>query len=63
LEPSRAGHEILVQLFGMNGEIIASATFKDKQIHDFTLAGKPAGIYLIRVIDGKQTGAVRIVKQ
>ncbi|MCX6303629.1 MAG: PKD domain-containing protein [Bacteroidetes bacterium] len=44
------------------GETIISTGFTDEMKHDFSLEGKPSGLYLIRVVSGSRHGSSRIVK-
>jgi PKD repeat protein len=52
-----------VEIFNMNGEKIWSDGLVCKPGCQFSLKGKPSGIYLIRVIGANHSGAMRIVKQ
>ncbi len=54
--------KINVEVFNMKGEVISSTEMVDEFKHEFSLAGKPAGLYLVKVISGGQTGSSRIVK-
>ena len=53
----------LVEIFNMNGEKIWTEALAGFQKHDFSLKNKPAGIYLIRIINENYSGTMRIVKQ
>ncbi len=52
-----------VSIYNMNGEKIVSLTLTDEMKHEFSLSGRPAGIYLIRVNSEKFSGTARIIKQ
>ncbi|MCX6303627.1 MAG: M14 family zinc carboxypeptidase [Bacteroidetes bacterium] len=55
--------EIGVEIYGMRGEKVLSASLTGEQKHRFSLAGKAEGIYLVRVISAKGSAATRIIKQ
>ena len=52
-----------VSIYNMNGEKIVSLTLTDEMKHEFSLSGRPAGIYLISVNGVKYSGTTRIIKQ
>ncbi|MCX6305170.1 MAG: Ig-like domain-containing protein [Bacteroidetes bacterium] len=52
-----------IEIFGMQGEKIISATLKDEMKHVFSLSAKPAGIYFIRVISGNMAETRKIIRQ
>jgi hypothetical protein len=54
--------DIRVQIFGSRGEIILARSLTGSRKYDFSLAGKPAGIYFIRVTSGNSTEMVKVVK-
>ncbi|MDP1622684.1 MAG: PKD domain-containing protein [Bacteroidales bacterium] len=54
--------KISVAVYDMNGGIVLSGEITDEMKHVFSLSGKPAGLYLIRVISGNQHGSSRIIK-
>jgi hypothetical protein len=53
----------VVEIYDMKGEKLSSSQLSGEQKHEFSLSGKPNGIYMIRVIGGKTSGSTRIVKQ
>jgi hypothetical protein len=53
----------LVEIFDMKGQRIFSNGLDGENKHEFSLSGKPAGIYLIRVISEMNSGTTRIIKQ
>ncbi len=55
--------ELRVELYGLYGERLMTATGSGERKYDFTLEGKPCGVYFIRVITGKHTGTGKIIKQ
>jgi PKD repeat protein len=54
--------KISVEIFNTKGEKIFSAEMADEMKHEFSLSGKPAGLYLVKVNSGSQSGSSRIVK-
>ena len=52
-----------VVIYNMNGEKILSSEITDNMHHEFSLSGRPSGLYLIRVDSGRRSGSLRIVKQ
>ncbi|MDP1622683.1 MAG: PKD domain-containing protein [Bacteroidales bacterium] len=52
-----------VEIYDMNGQRIISSAFSTERKHEFSLSGKPAGIYLLRVISDRRSGTTRIIKQ
>jgi hypothetical protein len=54
---------IQVEIYDMQGERIHWEQFSGAYRHDFNLCGRTAGIYLVRVIAGNESGAARIIKQ
>ena len=55
--------KISVSLYSMKGEKMISAVISDERKHEFSLSGKPSGLYLIRVVAGVNSSSLRIVKQ
>ncbi len=54
--------EVVIEIYGMFGERILRQKLYGERYHQFSLTGKPSGIYLIRVITGEKTETVKIVK-
>jgi len=52
----------VVEIYGMQGEKLLDEHLPDAGKHEFSLQGKPAGIYIIRVISEGVSGTARIVK-
>ena len=52
-----------VEIYDMNGLRMLTAEISGERKHEFSLSDKPAGIYLIRVITGQNSGTTRILKQ
>jgi hypothetical protein len=55
--------ELKVEMYGMHSEHLFSADVKGQRKYDFSLTGKPVGVYFIRVITGKYAGTVKIIKE
>ena len=53
----------LVEIYGMRGDKVFSTEITGAGKHELTLAGKPTGVYMIRVISGNNTETARIIKQ
>jgi hypothetical protein len=51
------------EIYGMHGEHLFSALLKDQGRYELSLAGKPSGVYFLRVITGKHAGISKIIKQ
>ncbi len=52
-----------VEIFGMHGDKILSTEISGNGKHELSLAGKPVGMYFIRMISGSKTETSRILKQ
>jgi hypothetical protein len=59
--PEAAGN-CLVEIYDMKGEKLLSKELSGKQKDELSLSGHPAGIYLVRVISGHNSGTTRIIK-
>lgn len=53
---------VVVNIYGMCGEKILSETTTGAQKHEFSLANRPPGIYLIHVISGNKSETGKIIK-
>jgi hypothetical protein len=51
-----------IEIFGMHGEKLIREQLPDRKKHQFSLSGKPDGIYFIRIMSVSFTGITRIVK-
>ncbi len=51
-----------VEIYGIRGEKLSAVELSGKRIFEFTLAGRPAGIYLVHILSGKNSAMARIVK-
>lgn len=54
--------KITVAIYNTKGDKIISDEIYDELKHEFSLSGAPAGLYLVRVTSGWQSGTSRIVK-
>jgi hypothetical protein len=52
-----------ITIYNMKGEKIISAVMADEMKHEFSLSGKPSGIYLVRVVGEKYAGTARVIKR
>jgi hypothetical protein len=50
-------------VYNMKGEKIISTGFINERKREFSLAGRPAGLYLVRIVSGGMSGTLRVVKQ
>jgi PKD repeat protein len=55
--------QVVVEVFGMCGERVIREVVPGNQPNQFSIAGKPAGIYLVRISGAGVTESVRMVKQ
>ncbi len=55
--------KVQVTVYGILGEIVLSEELTNMQKHEFSLAGKPEGIYFVSVRTGKTFKTMKIVKQ
>jgi hypothetical protein len=64
IEMLTGGQELplIVEIYTMQGSRKQSFTLSSKQTYRFTLAGEPAGIYMVRVSNGESFRTARIVK-
>ncbi len=59
----QADADYLLEIIGMRGELVYSQESLFGSYHEISLAGHPAGLYLLRVTDGKQVAFHRIIKR
>ncbi|MCX6305012.1 MAG: GEVED domain-containing protein [Bacteroidetes bacterium] len=55
--------ELSVMMYNMLGEPVFSADLTGRLKYDLSIAGKPDGVYFIRVVSGKHAGTGKIIKQ
>jgi hypothetical protein len=60
--PESPPGDFVVEIFGMFGERILKQTVQGERKHGFTIAERPAGVYLIRMISGGNAETVKIIK-
>jgi hypothetical protein len=60
---AQAAEKYLVEIYDMKGDKMLSAEMRGERRHEFSLSGKPVGIYLVRVISERNSGTTRIIKQ
>ncbi|MEI7982966.1 MAG: T9SS type A sorting domain-containing protein, partial [Bacteroidota bacterium] len=51
-----------IEIYRMTGELISKVDVIGVGHHSFSLAGEPAGIYFLRMVDKGKTGTIRIIK-
>lgn len=54
---------VTVDIYGMRGEKVASASLTGELRHEFSLSDSPVGLYFIRVISGDKSESLKIIKQ
>ncbi|MCX6267716.1 MAG: carboxypeptidase regulatory-like domain-containing protein [Bacteroidetes bacterium] len=58
-----ASAELQMEIYGMQGDRIQHEALKGQQTYHLSLAGKPLGIYFIRVVSGNRAGTGKIIMQ
>jgi hypothetical protein len=51
-----------IEIFGIHGEMLISEQLPDRKKHEFSLSGRPDGIYVVRVISVSVSGISRVIK-
>jgi len=54
---------VYVTVYGIHGERIFGEEINDLKHKEFTLAGKPCGIYLIRAVSGNKSVTTKLIKK
>ena len=54
---------VYMTLYGLCGEIILSGDMSGKSHRNFSLAGKPSGLYFVRVVNGNRGVTKKLLKQ
>jgi hypothetical protein len=54
--------KVNVEIYNTNGDVVLSTDFVNEMKHDFSLSGRPSGLYLVRITSGNMNGSSRIVK-
>ena len=52
-----------VEIYSMMGERVFRSEPEGAMLYEFNISAMPRGIYIIRVINGEEMGAVRLIKQ
>ncbi len=63
LELTNDADHVKVDIYGIWGEKVLSTVLSGDRKHEFSLSGKPVGIYFIRVVSGDKAETVKIIKQ
>jgi len=63
MDPTYLDSQVQVQIFGMVGGLIRKEELTGNNRYEFSLGGKPAGIYFIRVLVGDRLETKKIIKQ
>lgn len=54
---------VKVEIYGIHGERLLNEKYTGEKKHEFSLEGKPAGIFFIRIFCGENIGSQKIIKQ
>jgi hypothetical protein len=54
---------INVEIFGLMGERVLQTQLFGQNQYEFDLSGSPKGVYIVRVLNGKQTSIEKLIKQ
>lgn len=54
---------VIVEVYSMHGNRVASETLTREKRHEFDLSGMPAGIYFVKTVDGGNTETMKLIKQ
>ncbi|MGB4205514.1 MAG: fibronectin type III domain-containing protein [Bacteroidales bacterium] len=54
---------INVEIFGLMGERVLQTQVFGQNQYEFDLSGSPKGVYIIRILSGKQTSIEKLIKQ
>jgi hypothetical protein len=63
LKDENPADNVQVNVYGVCGERVLSGVMNGERKHSYSLAGRPAGVYFIRVTSGNRAGTVKIIKQ
>jgi hypothetical protein len=55
--------EVRLEVFNLQGIRVISSNLTGNLLPEFSLAGKPSGVYLVRIVGSKTANSFRIVKQ
>ena len=54
---------VSIDIFGMWGEKVLTTIIAGERSHEFSLSGRPSGVYFIRMISGDKSEIIKIIKQ
>lgn len=60
---AKVSKELEVEIYGINGDKVLKTSLEGQNSYQLSLAGKPAGIYFVRMTSGGTTEAMKIIKQ
>jgi hypothetical protein len=63
LTDAEQASKINVEIYSMMGERVSQSELDGAVLYEFNLTAMPRGIYIVRVINGEDMGAVRLIKQ
>lgn len=63
LTGEKPASNVTMDIYGMRGDKILSALLTGQHRHEFSLSGRPAGVYFIRVVSGDKSETVKVIKQ
>ena len=63
LELTGEADQVKVDIFGIWGEKVLSKVLTGELKHEFSLSGRPVGVYFIRVVSGDKAETVKLIKQ
>ena len=63
LYPTSRGTKMLVQIFGMAGDLILNEEVTGNDRYEFSLGGKSSGVYFIRVMTGERLATKKIIRK
>jgi hypothetical protein len=63
LHDATPSDQVTVDIYGLRGEKVITEVMNGERKHNFSLSGRPSGVYAIRVTTGDKTETVKIIKQ
>jgi len=63
LRTANLSEKINIEIYGLYGESVLSTESAGEQKHELSLIGRPAGIYLLRIIKNGKAESIKIIKQ
>ncbi len=55
--------QTVLEVYGVMGQNILHEDITGQKVHTLSLAGQPEGVYLLRIISGRETVTVKVVKE